>query len=174
MKSPVTHLWVATQILGTTHLSEPVVLFEFPTSFECNRSWNRHQYKWSKSIKPSTPAEETAAVKEELKFAAIWVEAPLVGGCVWLCWRGSVFRSLYYTSANHRTQWSARPAGASNNSSLPLHLPLLASISEELQSCFSGGIHGGCCFLITAAHHVLLGTDCAARHRPSRHRRIPI
>lgn len=75
---------------------------------------------------------------------------------------------LCYTSANHLTQRSVQAAGASNTLPLPLHLPVLVSISGELRSCFMDGIHGGRCFLITAALHVLLGTDCTARHpRPS-------
>lgn len=36
------------------------------------------------------------------------------------------------------------------------------------------GIHGGRCSLITAALHVLLGTDCTARHPPPQHQTIPI
>lgn len=46
---------------------------------------------------------------------------------------------------------------------------MLASISGELKSCFTDGIHGGRCSLITAALHVLLGTDCKARHPPTHH-----
>ena len=46
----------------------------------------------------------------------------------------------------------------------PSALPVLASISGELKSCFTDGIHGGRRSLITAALRVLLGTDCEARH----------
>ena len=51
----------------------------------------------------------------------------------------------------------------------PYALPTLASISGELKSCFTDAIHGGRCSLITAALHVLLGTDCKARHPPTPH-----
>lgn len=51
----------------------------------------------------------------------------------------------------------------------PYALPALASISGELKSCFTDAIHGGRCSLITAALHVLLGTDCKARHPPTPH-----
>lgn len=81
---------------------------------------------------------------------------------------------LCYTSANHLTQWSVLLAGAPNTLPLPPLLPVLASISGELKSCFMDGIHGGRCSLITAALHVLLGTDCTARHSPPQHQTIPI
>lgn len=56
----------------------------------------------------------------------------------------------------------------------PSTLPVLASISGELKSYFMDGIHGGRCFLITTALHVLLGTDCKARHPPTQHHPSPI
>lgn len=36
------------------------------------------------------------------------------------------------------------------------------------------GIHGGRCSLITAALHVLLGTDCEARDPPTQRHPVPI
>jgi len=51
----------------------------------------------------------------------------------------------------------------------PSAFPTLASISEELKSCFMDRIHGGRFSLITAALHVLLGPDCKARHPPTQH-----
>lgn len=81
---------------------------------------------------------------------------------------------LCYTSANHLTQWLVLLAGAPNTLPLLPLLPVLASISGELKSCFMDGIHGGRCSLITAALHVLLGTDCTARHPPPQHQTIPI
>lgn len=77
---------------------------------------------------------------------------------------------LCCTSANHLTQWLVQPAGDSNTSALPG----LASISGELKSCFMDRIHGGHCSLITAALHVLLGTDCKARQHPTQHPPSPI
>lgn len=56
----------------------------------------------------------------------------------------------------------------------PSALPALASISGELKSCFTDAIHGGRCSLITAALHVLLRTDCKARHPPAQHHPSPI
>lgn len=113
------------------------------------------------------------------KFASIRVGFPSENRERWAggscCAAEAQFPSyLCYTSANHLTQRSVQPAGASNTSPLPPHLPVLASISGELKSCFMDGIHGGRCSLITAALHVLLGTDCTARHPPTQHQTIPI
>lgn len=49
---------------------------------------------------------------------------------------------------------------------------ILASISGELRSRFTGGMHVGRRCLITGALHVLLGTDCKER-RPTSPRRAP-
>lgn len=106
-------------------------------------------------------------------LASIRVGFPSESGETWAgvscCAAKHQFPSyLCYTSANHLTQRLVQAAGASNTLPLPLHLPVLVSISGELRSCFMDGIHGGRSFLITAALHVLLGTDCTARHpRPS-------
>lgn len=110
---------------------------------------------------------------KKTRLASIRVGFPSESGETWAgvscCAAKHQFPSyLCYTSANHLTQRSVQAAGASNTLPLPLHLPVLVSISGELKSCFMDGIHGGRCFLITAALHVLLGTDCTARHpRPS-------
>lgn len=110
---------------------------------------------------------------KKTRLASIRVGFPSQSGETWAgvscCAAKHQFPSyLCYTSANHLTQRSVRAAGASNTLPLPLHLPVLVSISGELRSFFTDGIHGGRCFLITAALHVLLGTDCTARHpRPS-------
>lgn len=88
----------------------------------------------------------------------------MLSGCA-----GEVQFSRYFcnTSANHLTQWSVRTAGDANASPFPSAFPTLALISEELKFFFMDGIHGGHIFLITTALHVLLGTDCKARHPPS-------
>lgn len=128
------------------------------------------------------PAEKTAAVEVELKRQSL---PPFRSGFLqrsrerWAgvscCAAKAQFPTcLCYTSANHPTQQSVQPAGASKTSPLTLHLLVLASISGELKSCSMDEIHGGHCSLITAPLHVLLGTDCTARHPPTRHRTSPI